>query len=286
MTQLFSARCSTTFRALGLTLWVLVAAVTANATQPQHVRADDAAAAKNDEEARVHFRLGTAYYDSGRFAQAAEEYKQAYEMSHRPELLYNLFLAYRDAGDIRNAATALRQYLTDVSEVADRDKLEARLAALEKILASQPAEPAPATDDDSAEAQPEAPPPAPEPAPTNDSPKLTWLPWAVIGGGGALVVTGLSVGALGIRDESKLEKDCPSSNKCSLTDKEVDDLKSSGKLKTQLGDALWITGAVVAGVGVAFIFWKPWEKPGQTSVADVSVVCGPSLCGGSYARSF
>src|SRR4051794_6738550 len=73
-------------------------------TTPATAPAATPASAPSDDEARVHFRLGTAYYDSGRFAQAAEEFKQAHELSQRPQLLYNLFLAYRDAGDLVHAA--------------------------------------------------------------------------------------------------------------------------------------------------------------------------------------
>ena len=66
---------------------------------PLAVSAQDDGAA-NDDEGRVHFRLGTAYYESGRFRQAAAEYQQAYDLSRRPALLYNIFLAWRDAGDV------------------------------------------------------------------------------------------------------------------------------------------------------------------------------------------
>src|SRR6187401_2652142 len=65
----------------------------------------------SDEEARMRFELGRRYYDTGRFADAAAEFAEAHRLSGRMELLYNLFLAYRDAGDDVHAAETLRLYL-------------------------------------------------------------------------------------------------------------------------------------------------------------------------------
>ena len=53
--------------------------------------------AQQEQEARAHFQLGRTLYDGGRFEEAAREFVQAYELSHRAQLLYNIFLAWRDA---------------------------------------------------------------------------------------------------------------------------------------------------------------------------------------------
>jgi tetratricopeptide (TPR) repeat protein len=242
---------------------------------------------QNDDEARVHFRLGTAYYDSGRFAQAAQEYKQAYDLSKRPELLYNLFLAYRDAGDIALAADALRQYLADAPNIQERKKLEARLEALEKILADQP--PAPATTEAQTNLQSEAAQSSiPEPAPTAPPPerKLTWLPWTLLGVGGAMVVGGVVTGKLASDDEHELEQRCPNESKCSLSEAEVEHLQSSGSSKAKVGDALWISGAVTAGMGLAFVFWRPWDRTGEAPTARVDLDCGRSACRATWIQRF
>ncbi len=99
---------------------------------------EEESGADNDEEARVHFRLGTAYYESGRFAEAAGEYQQAYDLSHRPTLLYNLFLAWRDASELGHAVEALRAYLSEGSPPSDtRIRLEAQLEGMERRLEQQ-----------------------------------------------------------------------------------------------------------------------------------------------------
>src|SRR5262245_26705132 len=81
-----------------------------------------------DQQARGHFRLGRELYSQGRFADAAKEFEIAYGLSGRGSLLYNVYLAYRDAQDTVNAARALRGYLTAVADAPDRPHLEARLA--------------------------------------------------------------------------------------------------------------------------------------------------------------
>lgn len=242
---------------------------------------------RDDDEARVHFRLGTAYYDSGRFPQAAEEFKQAYDLSKRPELLYNLFLAYRDAGDIALAAQALRQYLADAPNIQERKKLEARLAALEKILAEQPPEEAPTSTQTEVVVEPsERSAPVPEPVAPPPERRLTWLPWTLLGVGGALVAGGLVTGSLAADDEHELEQKCPSQSKCTLSEAEVSNLQSSGSTKAVVGDALWISGAVTAGMGLAFVFWRPWDRTGEAPSARVNLDCGRSACSATWIQRF
>src|SRR4051794_4468626 len=62
-----------------------------------------------DEQARTHFRLGNVHYEAGEFVEAAAEFQAAYELSHRPQLLYNIFVAHRDAGNLPQAISALRE---------------------------------------------------------------------------------------------------------------------------------------------------------------------------------
>jgi tetratricopeptide (TPR) repeat protein len=95
-------------------------------------------AAETEEQARAHFRLGRAHYDNGNFAQAAVEFEEAYRISQRAALLYNIYLAYRDANDTRNAAEALRKYLALEQNIENRGQLESRLAALDKSLQDNP----------------------------------------------------------------------------------------------------------------------------------------------------
>jgi hypothetical protein len=64
----------------------------------------------SDQQARVHFRAGRGLYDAGRFEQAAQEFEQAYQLSQRPELLFNAYVAFRDANDLGGAVRSLGAY--------------------------------------------------------------------------------------------------------------------------------------------------------------------------------
>src|SRR5688500_8532502 len=83
-----------------------------------------------DDEARRHFRLAEAHYANASFEEAAREFEEAYRLSQRPQLLYNIYLAYRDAADIDHAADALRRYLELVPDAEGAAMLRGRLAAL------------------------------------------------------------------------------------------------------------------------------------------------------------
>jgi tetratricopeptide (TPR) repeat protein len=103
-------------------------------------------AAEGEEQARAHFRLGRAYYENGDFGKAATEFESAFRISQRPGLLYNIYLAYRDASDVPHAAEALRKYLELEKEVENRGQLTARLAAMDRALAEEAAQSAAAAE--------------------------------------------------------------------------------------------------------------------------------------------
>ncbi len=95
--------------------------------------------AQRDSDARRHFGVGESLYRSGRFEEAAREYEEAYRLSERPALLYNIYLSQRDAGNASRSAWALREYLAREPNAQDRAALEVRLRALEATAAEQTA---------------------------------------------------------------------------------------------------------------------------------------------------
>jgi tetratricopeptide (TPR) repeat protein len=219
-----------------------------------------AAADDAEDKARSHFRLGRAHYDNGDFVKAAAEFEAAFAASQKPALLYNVYLAYRDANDTANAARALREYLTKEKEVENRQQLEAKLRALEAALAaetaaaptpaapvaSQPVEPSPA----------QASPPEPEPATAADfeataeggGEGVPVLPIVLMAGGGAMVVTSLITGAMASSAQGELEDGCPTRMSC---DPSLADTKDSGETLALVTDVLLFGGIAVAGTGVA-----------------------------------
>lgn len=91
----------------------------------------------SDAQARSHFRVGEALYSEGRFVEAAREFERAYVLSNRPTLLYNAYVAYRDASDLEHAIVVLDEYLRRAPEGEDSPVLRGRLAAMRATVESR-----------------------------------------------------------------------------------------------------------------------------------------------------
>jgi len=260
---------------------------------------------ENEEKARAHFRLGRAYYDNGDFAKAAVEFEAAYAISQRAALLYNIYLAYRDANDTRNAAEALRKYLQLESKVENRGQLESRLAALERSLKENPPPPVAAAAPSAPAAAPAAPAPQPKAAeaPPPDmvagepSPALTHpepvaakgkadnqlLPIILMGAGGALVVGSVVTGIMTLGKRGALsdaQDQCKKAGNCqSLTPEryaQLEDDKSAGKTLAVVTDVLLFGGLAAGGTGlVLFLLNRGHETPSSTTA---NLACAPGAC--------
>jgi tetratricopeptide (TPR) repeat protein len=86
--------------------------------------------------AKQRFQLGLSYYNKARFAEAAAEFEASYNLSHRPDLLYNMGKAYQGAGDPARALGSYRKYLRQVPSFApDYSDVQSRVAELERKVA-------------------------------------------------------------------------------------------------------------------------------------------------------
>jgi tetratricopeptide (TPR) repeat protein len=65
--------------------------------------------------AHGHYKTGEAYYTSGRYAEAAREFEEAYKFFGSRELLFNMGRAYDRAGDYVHASERYRRFLKDAS---------------------------------------------------------------------------------------------------------------------------------------------------------------------------
>ncbi len=82
----------------------------------------------DDEIARAHFATGVSYYDSGRYDSAVKEFREAYRLSHRPLLLFNIARAYEKMGDAGRASGYYRRYLESEPSTNERTDIELKLA--------------------------------------------------------------------------------------------------------------------------------------------------------------
>lgn len=102
--------------------------------------ASGAEAQDADAAARAHFQAGTDHFQVADYEAALREYEQAYALSHRPELMYNLYLCHERLGHLDDAASWLERYLDEATEVHRRAMLEQRLHTMRRRLAEAEAQ--------------------------------------------------------------------------------------------------------------------------------------------------
>src|SRR6187401_2369711 len=93
-----------------------------------HANSAHAADAGADVElAKAHFATGQIYYERGRFPDAAREFEEAYRLSGKAALLYNMGNAYDGSSDAARALTAYRRFLAQVKDSPDRPWVSGRV---------------------------------------------------------------------------------------------------------------------------------------------------------------
>lgn len=252
---------------------------------PVAARAQDegGAAARTEQEARQAFERGRIHYENGDFSKAADAFAMAYELSGKPDLLYNLYVAYRDANQQTKAAEALRDYLQNAEVVHNRPQLEARLEALEAGIAKREvetaaAEPPPEKASEQVQQEPE-----PELAaePMNDR---WWLyPTVVLASGGALMLASVPTGVMARSKAQELHDECDP-----VCDPEKKATRDSGKTLALVTDVLMFGGAAVAvGGAIWMILARPDENEAvATGRVRPGFACAPGACGGSLTVDF
>jgi tetratricopeptide (TPR) repeat protein len=197
------------------------------------------AADQNAEKARAHFQQGDTYFKLEKYANALQEFEQAYLAKQDPSFLYNIAQCHRLMGNRADAVRFYKRYLADAPAAANRPVAEKHIRDLESALGAEEltgahVPPAPVRPGPNApgagmpaprEATPTSPPPVvaldarppstpdavltapPPPSPSDDHPIYTkWWFWTGVGG---VVVAGLLVALLLSGDPS-----CPGGRTC------------------------------------------------------------------------
>ena len=113
------------FATLSLLLFLVVPA-TASAQSGQSVRQPRI----TDRIAANHFANGNSYFQVSRYEDAAREFQHAYDISHQPELLFNIGRAWESAGNIQASLDAYQRFDEAGSPGFDREILHARMETL------------------------------------------------------------------------------------------------------------------------------------------------------------
>ncbi|HJL19788.1 MAG TPA: tetratricopeptide repeat protein [Sandaracinaceae bacterium LLY-WYZ-13_1] len=88
---------------------------------------------EEDRRARTHFEAGRLHYEDGAYDRALEEFRRAWELSHRAPLLINLATVEERLAMYSEAADHLREYLRMTPDAPDRSRLENRIENLERL---------------------------------------------------------------------------------------------------------------------------------------------------------
>ena len=226
---------------------------------PMQAGADEQLGSNLDEEARQRFELGRALYQGGRFQQAADEFSEAYRLSKRPQLLYNLYVANRDAGRWPEATDALREYLARVPDAPDRVTLRARLESMEAQVERQRAQEAEAT----ARAASEASQPR-----TRTEVVHSNVPWLLVGSGGALLLGSIATGIVAKHKNDDLDGACADEGKVCPASREGD-VDRAYRLAVST-DVLWSVGAAAAVTGLVLWYTGALDQEHEVPVASIA----------------
>jgi len=183
----------------------------------------------DDTLARRCFELGQTLYARADYEGAIKQFSEAYRLSRRPALLFNIARTRENLGQHEEAITVYQQYLR--TRPADAIEVEARLANLRQLVERKRSE----------EAQLRlklAPSSEPPPPPRYGG---KWLAWSLAGAGAVALVTGGALAGLAKASESQVEDD---------TRKGLE-YTTVIKPKEDRGRALGIAGPVLLGVGGA-----------------------------------
>lgn len=243
----------------------------------------------SDLQARERFRIGRGYYDQGRFPEAAAEFRAAYELSNRAQLLFNVYVAYREAGDLGQAVWALESFLERVPGAPDRVNLEARLTALRQSLADQRQ-----AEQDTARARADAERARQEQerlrqreqqrqrADEASGPSV-WS-WVVMGTGGALLAAGGITGVLALGKTSDLEAMCEGD----FCLPGFESVRDEARTMITTTDVLLGLGIVTVGAGVAIALLTSGSADDSAAERGptASAGCGPTGCAVALGGTF
>jgi hypothetical protein len=174
-------------RPMGKGLFVVLGALSAAASPgvalAQEAQAGEAEAAGEvdaaDAEARSLFDAGSMAFSHGRYEEALERFERAYDLSGRPELLYNIAATHDRLRNDEAALEHFERFIADVPDTERSSEVEARIAVLRAQIERASA---PTPEDTARVAPPEA---APEPTAAEEDDGSTWWIWA---GAGVLVI--------------------------------------------------------------------------------------------------
>jgi tetratricopeptide (TPR) repeat protein len=292
------------FAALALGLGLAVAlpiAVPALAQSSGYPTACDPKSVSKADVERAHtvFLSGKGFLDESNYDKAISYFKDAYSIDCSVHAILPIIAtAYERKGDKASAITALQEYLKRVPNAPDREVVERRIKNLQDqmgaavVVPPPPSATATAAPTASATASTPVPPPSATAtaAPTtstsaNPSPPEeghSIAPWIVVGVGGAAVVAGVVLYAVGSGDVSTANNACPTRSGCAQS---VADQGNNGRTLETVGVVVGAVGIAGVAGGLIWHFMEPTSSSGSPSTGLTPVVA-PGYAGLNLGGQF
>ncbi len=99
--------------------------------------AQEAQAQANPREARKAYQDAKKAYQNNEFDKAAELFKEAYDYDPKPELLFNIGQALKEAGQLAEAESYYKRYLDELPQAPNREDVLETLFELQQLVAAQ-----------------------------------------------------------------------------------------------------------------------------------------------------
>ncbi len=291
---------------LAIALPIAVPALAQSGSAGYPAACDPKTVSKSDvDRAHTVFLSGKGFLDESNYDKAISYFKDAYSIDCSVHAILPIIAtAYERKGDKASAVTALQEYLKRVPNASDREVVERRIKNLQDqmstaVVASAPTASASATASAPPSATASAPvaPPSATAIPTSsatatpppESGGHSVAPWIVVGIGGAAVVAGVVLYAVGAPQISDAENTCPPpSHTCPPTAK-----GSSAISEGNNGRTLETVGVVMGSVGLAGVaggliwhFLEPTGSSSPPSGAGVAPVVAPGYAGLTFGGKF
>ena len=244
-----------------LLVFTLLAGPVLGLVVPHHVALAQTGGDGVDREARALFDAGRLAFSEGRYDNALEHFQRAYELSGRPQLLFNIGIAAERLRRDREAVAAFRAYLHALPDTDQRASVEARIGILEEAIAEDEATAQPREASSGPRAE------LPEPQRRAEGARITG-PIVLLAGSGAVAIA--SVVLLGV---SASQASTVEGAERGTQWEEVADAYDRAK-------PMSIAGAVGLGLGVALAAGGvSWLLVGSKADTPRGVAVSPALGG-------
>lgn len=218
-----------------------------------------------DARARELYLHGDRLYAEGSYDEAMLAFQQAYALSQRPALLFNVANALERLGRYEEALVQLNLYLPHAPE-RQHDVLVKRIHALEVRVEEQSQRTARSLPTSVARAARPRPPDANRARPSDPRPSAATLGYALGGAGIAGIGLGVAFGLSAARAREKAELRCVDDGAHVLCPASARGLISEQRDWALAADLAWGAGAAALGIGLYLVLADPPESGPSTEL--------------------